>query len=47
MGVEEQRAGEFYVERDVLNELCLDELARRRTHSTRPLLKERVKDALR
>uniref|UniRef100_A0A673YKW3 Solute carrier family 26 member 6-like n=1 Tax=Salmo trutta TaxID=8032 RepID=A0A673YKW3_SALTR len=47
MGVEEQRAGEFYVERDVLNELCLDELARRRTHSTRPLLKERVKDSLR
>uniref|UniRef100_A0A4W5K0C8 STAS domain-containing protein n=1 Tax=Hucho hucho TaxID=62062 RepID=A0A4W5K0C8_9TELE len=47
MGVEEQRAGEFYVERDVMNELCLDELARRRTHSTRPLLKERVKDSLR
>ncbi|KAM9428794.1 solute carrier family 26 member 6-like isoform 1-T1 [Salvelinus alpinus] len=47
MGVEQQRAGEFYVERDVLNELCLDELARRRTHSTRPLLKERVKDSLR
>uniref|UniRef100_A0A8C8HLI9 STAS domain-containing protein n=1 Tax=Oncorhynchus tshawytscha TaxID=74940 RepID=A0A8C8HLI9_ONCTS len=45
--IEEQRAGEFYVERDVLNELCLDELARRRTHSTRPLLKERVKDSLR
>uniref|UniRef100_A0A8C7QQM8 STAS domain-containing protein n=1 Tax=Oncorhynchus mykiss TaxID=8022 RepID=A0A8C7QQM8_ONCMY len=47
MGVEEQRAGEFYVERDVMNELCLDKLARRRTHSTRPLLKERVKDSLR
>ncbi|XP_041702747.1 solute carrier family 26 member 6 [Coregonus clupeaformis] len=46
MGVEEQKAGEFYVERDVMNELVLDELARRRTHSTRPPLKERVKDSL-
>lgn len=47
MGVEEQRAGKFYVERDVLDELCLDQVARRRTHSTTPPLKERVKDSLR
>ncbi|XP_041713971.1 solute carrier family 26 member 6 [Coregonus clupeaformis] len=47
MGVEEQRAGKFYVERDVLDELCLDQVARRRTHSTRPPLKERVKDSIR
>ncbi|XP_013990168.1 solute carrier family 26 member 6 [Salmo salar] len=47
MGVEEQRAGKFYVERDVLDELCLDQVARRRTHSATPPLKERVKDSLR
>uniref|UniRef100_A0A8C7MNB1 Solute carrier family 26 member 6, like 2 n=1 Tax=Oncorhynchus kisutch TaxID=8019 RepID=A0A8C7MNB1_ONCKI len=47
MGVEEQRAGKFYVERDVLDELCLDQVARRRTPSTTPPLKERVKDSLR
>uniref|UniRef100_A0A8C8HLQ3 STAS domain-containing protein n=1 Tax=Oncorhynchus tshawytscha TaxID=74940 RepID=A0A8C8HLQ3_ONCTS len=47
MGVEEQRAGKFYVERDVLDELCLDQVARRRTPSTTPPLKDRVKDSLR
>ncbi|CAL8367971.1 unnamed protein product [Lota lota] len=39
--------GEFCVQRKVLAESALDELARRRTHSTKPPLAERVKDSLR
>uniref|UniRef100_A0AAY5KD73 STAS domain-containing protein n=1 Tax=Esox lucius TaxID=8010 RepID=A0AAY5KD73_ESOLU len=42
-----QRSSEFYVDRNVLNEISLDEVARKRTFSIKPPLKERVKDSLR
>ncbi|KAJ8016331.1 hypothetical protein DPEC_G00006080 [Dallia pectoralis] len=40
-------AGEFYVNRNVINEVSLDEVARRRNYSLKPPLKERVKESLR
>uniref|UniRef100_A0AAY5KWY3 STAS domain-containing protein n=1 Tax=Esox lucius TaxID=8010 RepID=A0AAY5KWY3_ESOLU len=47
MGVQEPGSSEFYVDRNVLNEISLDEVARKRTFSIKPPLKERVKDSLR
>ncbi|XP_071777170.2 solute carrier family 26 member 6 [Centroberyx gerrardi] len=47
MKVRDHLTGEYFVQRDVLDELCLDEVARKRTHSTKPPLCERVKDCLR
>ncbi|KAL1021611.1 hypothetical protein UPYG_G00015530 [Umbra pygmaea] len=46
MGVQEQVPGEFFVDRDVMNLISLDEVAKRRTHSIKPPLKERVKDSI-
>uniref|UniRef100_A0A8C5CKE4 Solute carrier family 26 member 6, like 2 n=1 Tax=Gadus morhua TaxID=8049 RepID=A0A8C5CKE4_GADMO len=40
-------SGEFCVQRKVLADSALDELGRRRTHSTKPPLAQRVKDSLR
>ncbi|XP_062314417.1 solute carrier family 26 member 6-like [Osmerus eperlanus] len=42
-----QGTKEFYVERDVLDEPCLDERARKRTHSNKPPLRQRLKDSMR
>ena len=42
-----QGTKEFYVERDVLDEPCLDERARKRTQSNKPPLGQRLKDSLR
>ncbi|XP_067095219.1 solute carrier family 26 member 6-like [Osmerus mordax] len=42
-----QGTKEFYVERDVLDEPCLDEKARKRTHSNKPPLRQRLKDSMR
>lgn len=47
MTMVEQGAKEFHVERDVFDELCLDERARRRTNSNRPPLGNRFKDFMR
>ncbi|KAM4610808.1 solute carrier family 26 member 6 [Polymixia lowei] len=41
------KTGEFFVQREVLNELRLDEVARKRTQPTNPPLGERIKDSLR
>ncbi|XP_046895357.1 solute carrier family 26 member 6-like [Hypomesus transpacificus] len=38
---------EFYVEKDVLDEPCLDMRARKRTHSNKPPLRQQLKDSLR
>ncbi|XP_046895445.1 solute carrier family 26 member 6-like [Hypomesus transpacificus] len=42
-----QGTKEFYVERDVLDEPCLDERARKRTQSNKPPLGQRLKDSMR
>ncbi|XP_062314440.1 sulfate transporter-like [Osmerus eperlanus] len=42
-----QGTKEFYVERDVLDEPCLDTRARKRTHSNKPPLRQRLKDSMR
>ncbi|XP_010874013.1 solute carrier family 26 member 6 [Esox lucius] len=47
MAFPEQGAEKFYVDRVVLNELSLNDVARIRTYSTKPPLKERVKESLR
>ena len=47
MELRERSAGEFFVQRDVLDELELDKLARKKSHSTRPTVAERVKDYFR
>uniref|UniRef100_A0A8D0ABH9 Solute carrier family 26 member 6, like 2 n=1 Tax=Sander lucioperca TaxID=283035 RepID=A0A8D0ABH9_SANLU len=39
--------GGYFVQRKVLDELCLDEVAQKRTWSTKPTLSERVKESLR
>lgn len=38
---------EYFVKREVLDELCLDEVAQKGTWSTKPTLGDRVKDSLR
>lgn len=40
-------AGEYFVQREVLDELRLDEVAQKGTWSTKPTLRERVKESLR
>ncbi|XP_042348031.1 solute carrier family 26 member 6 [Plectropomus leopardus] len=40
-------AGEYFVQRKVLDELCLDEVAQKGTWSTEPTLGERVRESLR
>ncbi|XP_049919930.1 solute carrier family 26 member 6 [Epinephelus moara] len=40
-------AGEYFVKRKVLDELCLDEVAQKGTWSTKPTLGNRVKESLR
>ncbi|KAL1021612.1 hypothetical protein UPYG_G00015540 [Umbra pygmaea] len=47
MDVGEQRAGDFHVERDIMDEICLDKVARRRLHPTKPTLKRQLKDTFR
>ncbi|XP_044068205.1 solute carrier family 26 member 6 isoform X2 [Siniperca chuatsi] len=49
MDMEERNclAGQYFVQRKVLDELCLDEVAQKGTWSTKPTLGERVKKSLR
>ncbi|XP_034732275.1 solute carrier family 26 member 6 [Etheostoma cragini] len=49
MDIEEKYCsdGAYFVQRKVLDELCLDEVAQKRTWSTEPTLRERVKESLR
>uniref|UniRef100_A0A8D0AD98 Solute carrier family 26 member 6, like 2 n=1 Tax=Sander lucioperca TaxID=283035 RepID=A0A8D0AD98_SANLU len=49
MDIEERdcSGGGYFVQRKVLDELCLDEVAQKRTWSTKPTLSERVKESLR
>ncbi|KAG5838533.1 hypothetical protein ANANG_G00224660 [Anguilla anguilla] len=42
-----QRTAEYVVERDVLDEHSLEEVARKRLHSNKPVLVDRLKDSLR
>ncbi|KAJ8394895.1 hypothetical protein AAFF_G00042500 [Aldrovandia affinis] len=42
-----RRGAEYLVERDILNEHSLDEVARKRLHSDKPPLADRLKDSLR
>uniref|UniRef100_A0A6Q2YBN9 STAS domain-containing protein n=1 Tax=Esox lucius TaxID=8010 RepID=A0A6Q2YBN9_ESOLU len=46
MSAEEQGAGEFHIHRDVMDELCLNKVAKRRIQYTKPI-KKRMKDSLR
>lgn len=43
----EGSSGEYFVQREVLDELRLDEAAQKGTWSTKPTLGERVKESLR